>query len=266
MALFFREDKHPAPGRKVGFDRYREVLEGNAGSFFAVGLLTLAGFLPFILGMGLAILSTSMLVMLAAALLGGLFAGPALYGLYDRIFRALRSAPGSWWASYKKAVKENAVCALLPGVVLCLFLGFVIFAGLLMFWWPETLPGWGTAALYLVSVLLGTMLLSVYWPQLVLFRQSGLVRLRNCLLFSMTYFWHTLGIAALQVGFWAFMALFLPWSALAMPIIGMWFILYLANFLLYPDLNAAFQLEEALRLQFPEQVPQDAPSEKEEQP
>ncbi|MCD8084889.1 MAG: hypothetical protein LUF28_00915 [Clostridiales bacterium] len=255
MALFFAEDDYPSGGRKTGFNRYREVLEQNFGSYILAGLLTLAGFLPFALGMIYAVLSTSVLVMLIAALVGGLFAGPALYGLYDLIFRTLRDAPSKWWGNYKKAMKENWKAALLPGVVLCLFLGVVIFAALLMFWWAEVFPGWGTIVISLLSVLLGTMLLTTYWPQLVLFRQSGIVRLKNCLLFCMKYFWHTLGVAALQVAFWLLMALLLPWSVLVLPLIGMWFILFLGNFLLYHDLDTAFQLEKTLREQMPEQAP-----------
>ncbi|MCD8367442.1 MAG: hypothetical protein LUC48_05385 [Clostridiales bacterium] len=255
MALFFAEDDYSSSGRKTGFNRYREVLEQNFGAYILAGLLTLAGFLPFALGMIYAVLSTSALVMLIAALVGGLLAGPALYGLYDLIFRTLRDAPGKWWGNYKKALKENWKAALLPGVALCLFLGVVIFAGLLMFWWAEVFPGWGTVLIFLLSVLLGTMLLTTYWPQLVLFRQSGLLRLKNCALFCIKYFWHTLGVAALQVAFWLLMALLLPWSVLALPIIGMWFILYLSNFLLYRDLDTAFQLEKTLREQMPEQAP-----------
>lgn len=61
-----------------------------------MGFVTLLGFLPFALGMGYAILSSSALVMLAASVVGGLFARPFVYAMYDLIFRSLRDAPQNW--------------------------------------------------------------------------------------------------------------------------------------------------------------------------
>lgn len=256
MGMFFAEDPaHSDGGRLTGFDRYREVLERDFISFMLCGLVTLVFFLPFALGMAYAVLSTSVMMMFVASVVGGLFAGPGIYGMYDLLFRSLRDAPGKWWKSYKKALAENWKSALLPGVVFCLFLGIIIFAGLLMFWWAETLPSWGTIVVYVVSTLITTMVFAVYWPQLVLFKQSNFLRFKNCLLFCIKYFWHTLGVSAIEVVYWAVIALFLPWSMLVMPIIGLWFVLFLANFLLYNDLNQAFQIEEGIKEHFPEQAP-----------
>lgn len=255
MALFFPEDFHPTKGRRTGFDRYREVLERDAMSFFLGGLISLVGFLPFGLGMIYAILSTSTLVMLAASVIGGLFAGPALYGMYDLLFRSLRDAPSDWWHSYRKAIREHWKGALFPGIMFCLFLGITTFAALLVFWWSVSMPTLGTIVLFLTSPLVSTMLLSVYWPQLVLFQQTNWIRLKNCLLFCLRYFFHTVGVAAIQVGYWVLWALLLPWSVLLLPLIGFWFVLFLSNFLLYNDLNEAFGFEEAIRAQFPEQAP-----------
>lgn len=257
MALFFPEDPHPVKGRLTGFDRYRQVLERDAMSFFLGGLVSLAGFLPFGLGMLYAILSTSTLVMLASSVLGGLFAGPALYGMYDLLFRSLRDAPSDWWTSYRNAIRQHWKSALIPGIVFCLFLGFITFAALLLFWWPVSMPSPGTVVLFFTSLLITTMLSSVYWPQLVLFQQTTRLRLKNALLFCLRYFWHTAGVAALQVGYWAVWALLLPWSVLLLPLIGFWFILFLSNFLLYHDLDQAFGLEDAIRAKFPDQVPVD---------
>lgn len=255
MALFFSEDSHPAHGKLTGFDRYREVLERDAMSFFLGGLLSLAGFLPFGVGMIYAILSSSVLVMLAASVIGGLFAGPALYGMYDLLFRSLRDAPTDWWHSYRKAIREHWKDALLPGIVFCLFLGITAFAALLLFWWPVTLPTPGTILLFFTSLLLSTMIFSIYWPQLVLFEQTTGIRLKNCLLFCLRYFLPTVGAAAIQVGYWVLWALLLPWSILLLPLIGFWFVLFLSNFLLYNPFNQAFGFEAAIRAQFPEQAP-----------
>ena len=254
MGLFFAEDKRPQKGRLSGFDRYREILERDVMSFFLAGLVTLAGFLPFGAGVFCAVATSSVLVLIPACVLGGLFAGPALYALLDLIFRTLRDAPVNWWENYRAAIRKNWRQALLPGVVLCLYLGFAVFAGML-FWWAEQMPSAGTIALFLASLLLGTMLLGTYWPQLVLFQQSGVQRLRNCVLFCVKYFWHTLRSAAILVAFWVLVALLLPWSLAVIPLIGMWYFPFLANLLLYNDLNEAFRIEEQIWAAFPEQRP-----------
>ena len=54
---------------------------------------------------------------------------------------------------------------------------------------------------------------------------------------------------------WLVMALFLPWSAYVVPFLGVWYILYVANFLLYDRLNEAFRIEEQINRNFPEQIP-----------
>ena len=51
------------------------------------------------------------------------------------------------------------------------------------------------------------------------------------------------------------MFLLLPWSGFAVPVLGVWYILFLAIFLLYDKLNEAFRIEEQIGAQFPEQIP-----------
>ena len=62
-------------------------------------------------------------------------------------------------------------------------------------------------------------------------------------------------MAVLQAAFWAVMFLFLPWTAFLVPFLGVWYILFLAVFLLYDQLNAAFRIEEQIGSRFPEQIP-----------
>ena len=68
-------------------------------------------------------------------------------------------------------------------------------------------------------------------------------------------FFGVLGTAALQAAFWAVMALFLPWTGFLVLFLGGWYILFVAVFLIYDQLNDAFRVEEQIRAQFPEQVP-----------
>ncbi len=247
------EPRRDARGRLVGIDRYQDVLGRNWKRFLLSGLCTLAGFLPFAAGVAYAILSSSVLVLLPAGILGGAVAGPFLAGLYDTVLRALRDAPGSWGENYRKALRQNWRGALLPGALTGLFLATGAFAGMMLFAWSAVWPSVGTICIYLFSWLLFFAISTLYWPQFVLFEQSNLVRLRNLLLLALTYFWRVLGTAALQLAFWLLMVLFAPWTLLLLPVAAIWFIVFETLFLLYDDLEKAFHLEEQIAEQFPDQ-------------
>lgn len=255
MGLFFPDDPNYFPEiRPVGFARYRQVLERDWKRLYLVGLMTLGWLIPFALGVAYALLSSSVLVLLAACLLGGLFAGPGLAGMYDMILRGLRDNCDDWWFSYKKGMKQNWRAALLPGVVTCLFLGFVIFS-LALLWWSVVTPSLGTVLILSLSVLLCTAVGSVWWPQVVLFSQRPGIQLKNCVLFAIRYFKRTFGVALLQILWWAVGFLFLPWTAFLVPVLGVWYILFLSCFLLYSQLDEAFEIEKQIAEVFPEQVP-----------
>ena len=98
------------------------------------------------------------------------------------------------------------------------------------------------------------MFFTLYWPQLVLFEQTGIQRFKNCLLFLIRFFWRSFGCALLQLVYWAVILLFLPWSVILLPFLGVWFILFTANFLLYDTLNEIFHIEEEIAQAFPEQT------------
>ena len=99
------------------------------------------------------------------------------------------------------------------------------------------------------------MVFSVWWPQVVLFDQNPSVQLKNCVLFCIRFFPRVLGTAVLQAAFWALMVLFLPWTGFLVPFLGVWYILLVAVFLIYDQLNDAFRIEEQICAQFPDQIP-----------
>ena len=244
MGLFFPED----PGfdenqRQTGFYRYRQLLSLRFGRWWRTNLLTLAGFAPLASGIFYAVASNSLLVLLPCSILGGMIAGPFLAGMYDAILRGLRDDPLPWWNSCKRAWKQNWKSSLIPGALLGLALGVYAFMAML-FWWAERAPTVGTVALYLFALLAVLIVNTLYWPQLVLFRQKAFVRLQNCLLFSIKYFWRILGVGLLQMGYWTLFVLFAPWTLLLLPVLGVWYMLFLSLFLIYPEMNEAFQIEE----------------------
>lgn len=253
MGLFSINDLPGTGLRQKGFRRYRELLERDFKRFLTVNLLTLLGLLPFTFGVLFAILSSSILVLLPACVIGGAIAGPALSGMYDAIFRSLRDAPGKCMENYRRALKQNWRQSIMPGILFCLLLGFYAFM-LMMFWWSAVFPGFGTLAVYLFGLILFTMFFSLYWPQLVLFEQPQRQRCLNCLLFMIRFFWKTLGCSLLQLLYWTVIILFLPWSIILLPFAGVWFILFSADFLLYDTMDEAFCIEEQIAQAFPEQA------------
>ena len=243
MGLLFPEDPHfDETERQTGFFRYRQLLSNRFGRWWRTNLLTLAGFTPLAAGISYAVASSSVLVLLPCSILGGVIAGPFLAGMYDAILRGLRDDPLPWWDSYKRAWRQNLRGSLLPGGLLGLFLGAYAFMAMLL-WWAERAPSPTTVALYLLALLVALIINTLYWPQLVLFQQKPSIRLKNSLLFCVKYLPRVLGVGALQLGYWAIFVLFAPWTLLLLPVLGVWYILFLSQFLLYPQMDEAYQIE-----------------------
>ena len=216
-------------------------------------LLTLASFIPFGVGVGYSVLSESVLVLIPACIIGGMIFGQGLAAMYDLILRRLRDVESDWWICFKRSLRQNWQAALLPGALEGLFLGFLVFFGMLVWWSGTVTPG--TFVILIGGILLFTMVFSVWWPQVVLFNQSPVIQLKNCVLFCIRYFPRVLGVGVLQAAFWAVMVLLLPWTGFLVPFLGVWYILFVAVFLLYDQLNDAFRIEEQIFAQFPEQIP-----------
>ena len=244
MGLFIRDDPHIDENeRQTGFYRYRQLMNRCFAKWWKVNLLTLIGFVPLTVGVVCAIGSSSILVLLPCSILGGMITGPFLAGMYDILFRSFRDDPLPWKEAYIRSWKQNWKSSLVPGALLGLMLGLYAFMGML-FWWASAMPSLGTVALYLFSLLLVLVVNSLYWPQLVLFNQRTGVRLRNCLLFCIQNFWRVMGAGLLQLAYLALLVLFAPWSLFLLLITGIWYILFLAQFLLYEQMDTAFHIEE----------------------
>lgn len=247
MGLFVHEDPYYDPSvRQVGFNRYKQLLSLHAFSWIKLNLLTVLGGLPLAAGIGYAILSSSILVLIPLSVLGGMIWGPFLAGLYDGILRGLRDAPGTWWTSWRKSWRQNGLESLLPGAILGLLIGMYAFMAAL-FWWSASPQTPGTVALYLFSGALFLLLNTLYWPQLVLFRQNPLNRMRNIILFTAKYFWRVAGVTLLQLLYILIYVLLAPWTLLLVPILGLWYIVFLSQILIYAQMDQELEIEEKFR-------------------
>ena len=229
--------------RQTGFNRYRQLLSFHGAHWFQLNLLTVLGALPLATGITLSILSSSVLLLIPCSLIGGAIFGPFLAGIFDSILRGLRDDPNNWWTNYKKSWRQNLSGSLIPGALLGLLIGVLAFMAYL-FWWARIAPTPGTIAVYLFSILLLVILNTLYWPQLVLFRQTAVYRLRNILLFTAKYPRRVLGVAILQMLYFAILILFAPWTLVIVPLLGVWYIVFLSQFLLYDRLNRELKIEE----------------------
>lgn len=244
MGMFVREDPaYNEDVRQTGFNRYKQLMSIRFGQWWKVSMITVAGFVPLAVGIFYSIAVSSVLVLIPCSLIGGMIGGPFLAGLYDAVLRGLRDDPLPWKDAYARSWKQNWKGSLIPGALMGLMAGLYAFMAML-FWWAEARPSLGTVAVYLVSLLLVLALSGLYWPQLVLFDQSPILRLRNCVLFSIKYFWRVMGAGLIQLAFVIVYALFAPWSALLIPVIGAWYVVFLAQFFIYDQLDDAFHIEE----------------------
>ena len=107
MGLFFPSDPIVHGQRAKGLPRYQELLERDWKSFLFADFVTLGLCIPYGLGVGYALLSSSLLVLLPVCILGGLLVGPAISGMMDALFRSYRDAPRGWWENYCKGMKQN---------------------------------------------------------------------------------------------------------------------------------------------------------------
>ncbi len=248
---FAVQTSYQAGRRLTGILRYRELTDRYFGAFFKANLLTIFGFLPMGIGFLFVSGTGNPALVLAVFIVGGGIAAPFLAGLYDAVYRALRDAPGSWFENYRKAWRQNWRSSIVPGMVFGLLLGSYSLSGMTLLMSRQSL--W-TVAVIFFSLILFTMFFSVYWPLLVLMDQTVSVGIQNCLMFLLKEFWKVLGIALLQAAYWIAIVLFFPLSLLTLPILGFWFILFIANFLIYGAMNAVFRIEEQIAAVYPEQA------------
>lgn len=251
MGIFRQNFDRPGPGvpkdapRKKGAARYFEILGRDAGSLFKAGLLVGLAYIPVGLTAGFGLFSLSLPVTLLFAGVGGLLTGPLLAGLYDTVMRALRDEPGYWWHTYKRAMKANWKQAMVVGVVLNLLVGTQIFTALALL--LGVMQGslaflFGLGLNVMVTSMVGTCLL----PQLVVM-EAGLGTLfKNALFCAVGFAPRVIAAALLQIVWWVLLLIFMPATAILVPLIGFWPIVLAATLIIYKPLEQALDLEARL--------------------
>lgn len=246
MALFFPDDaSYDESVRMTGFYRYRQLLSMYTFNWMRGNLLTCIGVLPLTAGITLSLLSSSLLLLVPLSLIGGMIAGPFFAALVDSVMRGLRDRPGQWWDSYRKGFRQNLTDSLLPGALTGLLAGVYAFMAHVI-WNARVAPGGMTILLTLFSLLLVMIFSILYWPQLVLFRQSAATRLTNSILFTAKYLWRVLLAAILPILWMGILILFAPWTLILIPFLGFWLPVFLSQFFIYAPLDEELQIEKRI--------------------
>lgn len=241
MALF--RDDTDYTHRQTGFARYKQLMSFYAFHWLKLNLMTAVGALPLAAGIGFSIMASSLVLLLPLSFVGGMILGPFLAGLVDAIMRGLRDAPGNWWTNYKRSWRQNWRGSLLPGGLLGFFAGLLAFTLYIMSV-ARVAPSPGTLLMVLLSGCVVIWFNTLYWPQLVLFQQSAVNRLRNALLFTIKHSLRVLAAVLIQAVWIALLILLAPWTLAAVPFLGFWFPIFLAQYRIYGDLNADLRIEE----------------------
>lgn len=241
MALF--RDDTDYSHRQTGFARYRQLMNFYAFHWLRINMITTAGAIPLALGILWSILTSSLVLLVPLSFLGGMIWGPFLAGQVDGIMRGLRDAPNNWWKNYLKSWRQNWQGSLLPGGFLGLAIG--LFAFMIYVLYSSVVPpSFSTLLLLAVAFSVVIWFNTLYWPQMVLFRQSAVYRLRNLMLFTIKHSVRVLVAVLIQLFWILFMILFAPWTLVLLPFLGFWFPIFLAQYRIYPDLNADLRIEE----------------------
>ena len=239
---FFKDPNFDVTHRLTGFNRYRQLLYFYTLRWMKVNLLTVLGSVPLAAAIILSLATSSIVVLIPSTIVGGMIFGPFLAGMFDSIMRGLRDAPDEWQEHYKKSWKQNWKDSLFPGAIFGLLSGMFIFMIRVM-WVAQVAPDWGTMALFLFSFMLFLIITTLYWPQMVLFKQNLGWRLKNIILFTAKHFWKMFRVALLELIYILLYALFAPWTLALVPFIGFWYIIFLSELLIYKEFNEDFNVE-----------------------
>lgn len=243
MGIFVRDDTYDETKRMTGFQRYKQLLSFFAGHWTKLNIITFIASIPLIAGIIYALLSTSLYLMIPFSIIGGAIVGPFWAALVDSLQRGLRDDPTNRWLNYKKALRQNFTCSLLPGGITGLIIG--IYSFYIMLIWNRRIP---LDAFHIIVLILSVTLVCIfeklYWIQLVLFKLSFFGKMRNTLWFVFHYPLKTLLGTLFAYIFGGIIVLFSPYFLLIIPFIGYWFPLFISQFLIYDALNKELHIEE----------------------
>lgn len=248
MSLFFNFEK-PGPGinpdepRKTGTRRFFELLDRDGRSLMKAGLLALVSFLPWYLGMTVALSSHLVIVMAVSGIVGGVLVAPQLAGIADTALRALRDEPGVWWLTYKDAWKKNWKASLLPGAINGVVLASQIFA---LFHLNVPSLNMVFKAILMLSLPVFQAIFLYVWAQIVLYDMPFSQVLLNAVLLTIRIPLRSLAAGVTNIAYWAMYLAVYPLSLVLLPLTGLWFPLFAGLCIVYRPMEAILDIEQQI--------------------
>lgn len=233
------------PIKSKGLARVLEIILDNLSRFLISNLLCLLCLAPGGLVVLYALTGSSPLLLFGAGLLGGMLFGPAYGAMSDGMLYAVRGVPGNWWRKYRRAWARDWRGNLIPGAITGLLAALLVYEAFVLAMDASFLP----PSIYVctaVTVALLMGLFTYFWPQRA-FSDLKIGQLfKNSRLMMMAHPSTALKAVGVQLLYWALIVVGFPYSAIALPVLGLWFPQLMGLLIIYPQLNEDFKIEERL--------------------
>lgn len=229
--------------RKTGLARLWQLFTRDSLRLLGAGALTAVSSVAYAVGLMVSIDSHALLPMLITCPLGGMLAAPQLCGMADTILRGMRDDTAPWWATYRRAWKQNVRGTLLPGAAGGLLFGLQTFV---LFHANRLSLDLFLLAAMLLGVAVAAAITTWLLPQLALMDLPLRRVLLNAVLLCVKHPLRTLAATVLQLVYWAFVVLAVPYSLLIFLLLNFWLPMLAAMMLLYDPLDDTFHIEEEL--------------------
>lgn len=230
------------PRQKKGLGRVWELIMDNTARFLVSNLICLICMLPCALGIAYALSENSPILLALAGLVGGMLFGPSYAALSDGVLLAVRDLPGAWWRKYLRAWRVNWKDALVPGGILgCLVAVLTYEFCTIKF--EQRLP----VSMYVCAIVAVVVLLAFFtylWPQLVYADLKLHQMLNNCMMMLLAHPLVSVAATLVQAAYWGLLLWFFPFTAILIPLTGVWLPNLLGLMIVYNQLNRDFKIEE----------------------
>ena len=233
------------PIKSKGLARVLEIILDNLTRLLVSSLLCLVCLIPWAAAVLWAVSRGGALELVGAGFAGGLLFGPAYGAMIDGMLYAVRDVPGDWWRTYCRAWKRDWKGNLIPGGITGVLAALAAYEGIMLGAQPDFLP----MSVYVCTGLALAVALTVFtyfWPQRAFTDLNNRQIFKNSRLMIMMHPVTALKALLVELLYWAALIVAFPYSAIALPLLGLWFPALMALLIIYPQLNKDLKMEERL--------------------
>lgn len=233
------------PIQRRGLARGLEIILDNLTRLLVSSLLCLVCLIPWAAAVLWTVSRGGALELVGAGFTGGLLFGPAYGAMIDGMLYAVRDVPGSWWRTYRRAWKRDWKGNLIPGGITGVLAALAAYEGIMLGAQPDFLP----VSVYVCTGLALAVTMTVFtyfWPQRAFTDLNNRQIFKNSRLMILMHPVTALKALLVELLYWAALIVAFPYSAIALPLLGLWFPALMALLIIYPQLNKDLKMEERL--------------------